>query len=72
MPGSVPFTSAIALTNVTLNYGLLIADKGVKGALLSDKGMIKGVNTYQGHCTNENLAASLNEKYVSIEELLIK
>ena len=70
MPGAVPYTSTIALTNVTSNYGLLIANNGVKKATELDKGLLKGVNTFEGYCTNENVCHALNETYKNIKDLL--
>ena len=70
MPGSVPYTSTIALTNVTLPYGLMIANNGVKKALELTKGLVPGVNTYLGYCTNKNLAGSLGIEYTDLNELL--
>ena len=59
MPGAVPYTSTIALTNATLGYGLLIANNGVDKACKIDLGLAKGVNTINGKCVNENVAVSL-------------
>jgi alanine dehydrogenase len=44
MPGAVPNTSTHALNNATLRYGLAIADKGWKQAVLDDAALAKGVN----------------------------
>ena len=70
MPGSVPYTSTIALTNVTEQYGLLIANNGIKTAIELAPGLKPGVNTYNGCCTNKNLAKSLNLRYTRLSELL--
>ena len=70
MPGSVPFTSTIALTNVTEPYGLLIANNGIKKAIELEPGLKPGVNIYNGHCTNKNLAQSLNLEYKDLKKLL--
>lgn len=48
MPGAVPRTSTIALTNVTLTYGLAIATKGVEKALAEDPALKKGLNILDG------------------------
>jgi alanine dehydrogenase len=48
MPGAVPRTSTIALTNVTLTYGLAIATKGVEKALADDPALRKGLNILEG------------------------
>ena len=44
MPGAVPYTSTIALTNVTLSYVLKLADKGWKEACDTDASLAKGLN----------------------------
>lgn len=63
MPGAVPRTSTIALTNATLQYGLAIAANGLEAACKADPGLALGVNTYNGRCTNENVAQSLGLPY---------
>ena len=56
MPGAVPYTSTMALTNATLKYGLMIADNGLEKACGMDAGLKKGVNIYSGECTYMNVA----------------
>lgn len=63
MPGAVPRTSTIALTNATLRYGLAIANHGLEDACRRDPGLAMGVNTHQGRCTNQNVAESLGVTY---------
>lgn len=63
MPGAVPRTSTIALTNATLRYGLAIAEHGLEDTCRRDRGLAMGVNTYQGRCTNKNVAQSLGLEY---------
>jgi alanine dehydrogenase len=63
MPGAVPFTSTFALTNATLNYGLAIADKGLEKAAADDPAIMKGINIYNGACTNKSVAALYNLPY---------
>jgi alanine dehydrogenase len=48
MPGAVPRTSTIALTNVTVPYALLIANKGYAKACLDNEALCKGINTLDG------------------------
>ena len=48
MPGAVPHTSTVALTNATLRYGLMLADLGIEKAARKDHGLANGVNTYYG------------------------
>ncbi len=70
MPGAVPYTSTIALTNSTLRYGLMLADHGVKKATEMNAGLANGVNICFGKCTNRNVAESLNLDYTELTEAL--
>ena len=70
MPGAVPRTSTFALTNATLPYALKLANKGFLEAISSDPGLKEGVNTYNGHCTYEAVAAAQSIPYSSLESLL--
>lgn len=56
MPGAVPRTSTIALTNTTLSYGVKIANMGIEEAAKSDTGLKKGINIYKGACTYDKVA----------------
>ena len=70
MPGAVPRTSTFALTNVTLPYALVIADKGLHKAIQEDPALKKGVNTYGGKLTNREVAAAQDRDFTNIDELL--
>jgi len=70
MPGSVPRTSTFALTNVTLRYGLELADRGFQIALTHNPALALGVNTYAGHVTHPAVAKDLDYPYRPLEELL--
>ena len=72
MPGAVPRTSTIALTNVTMTYALQIANKGVKNAVLSNPALKLGVNTANGSITYEAVAKDLGYDYTPVEEALEK
>ena len=48
MPGAVPYTSTIALTNVTLSYIIKIANNGWKKACENDRSLSKGLNIVNG------------------------
>jgi alanine dehydrogenase len=63
MPGAVPQTSAAALNNATLPYGLALADHGL-GAIRADKGLLNGLNIHKGHVTSEAVAESLGLDWV--------
>ena len=56
MPGAVPRTSTIALTNATLKYGLEIAGKGLEEAAKANPAIRAGINTYMGRLVNRNVA----------------
>ena len=56
MPGAVPRTATFALTNVTLGYGLTIADKGLEQALADDPAIRRGLNLYRGCVTYKAVA----------------
>ncbi|MFN4274394.1 MAG: alanine dehydrogenase [Aliihoeflea sp.] len=58
MPGAVPVTSAAALNNATLHYGLQLADRGMK-ALLDDQHLRNGLNVHKGRITNAAVAEAL-------------
>lgn len=72
MPGAVPRTSTIALTNVTVPYALQIANKGVKQAILENNALYKGVNVAGGAITYEAVARDLGYEYVPVEKALEK
>ena len=72
MPGAVPRTSTIALTNVTVPYALQIANKGVKKAVAENHALKLGVNVAAGHITYEVVAKDLGYEYVSVEQALEK
>ncbi|MBK8906439.1 MAG: alanine dehydrogenase [Rhodospirillales bacterium] len=64
MPGSTPSTSTYALNNVTLPYGLALADKGYKAALLENPNFREGLNVCRGKVTHKAVADDLGYKYV--------
>ncbi|HCF55646.1 MAG TPA: alanine dehydrogenase [Bacillus sp. (in: Bacteria)] len=72
MPGAVPRTSTIALTNVTIPYALEIANKGVQEAIFENNALKLGVNMLNGEVTCEVVAKELGYACVSIEEALAK
>jgi alanine dehydrogenase len=72
MPGAVPRTSTIALTNVTVPYALQIANKGAQKALMDNPSLKAGLNTAAGYVTYEAVAHDLGYDYVPAEEALEK
>jgi alanine dehydrogenase len=63
MPGAVPRTSTVALTNATLPYVRSLADLGWQGALARDPGLARGLNVHNGQITHEAVARDLGFKY---------
>ena len=70
MPGAVPRTSTIALTNATLSYGLQIANKGLEQACKDNDVIYSAINTYDGKLTCKNVADSYNEGYTDPRSLI--
>jgi alanine dehydrogenase len=70
MPGAVPYTSTIALSNSTFRYGMLMADHGLEAAAAMDAGLANGINIYAHKCTNLNVAKSLGLEYVPARDLM--
>jgi alanine dehydrogenase len=70
MPGAVPNTSTLALTNSTLRYGLAIADKGWKQAVADDAALAKGVNVLEGKVTYQPVAEAHGLDFVELSSLL--
>ncbi|MGE0241130.1 MAG: alanine dehydrogenase [Parvibaculaceae bacterium] len=70
MPGGVARTSTYALNNVTLPFGLKIADKGYKQALLEDHHLRAGLNVCRGKVTYKAVADDLGYEYVPAEKAL--
>lgn len=69
MPGAVPRTSTIALTNATLRYGLEIAASGLEGACKRQNTLYSAVNTYDGNCTYQNVADGFDMAYTDVKTL---
>ncbi|QWH19637.1 alanine dehydrogenase [Bacillus mycoides] len=72
MPGAVPRTSTLALTNVTVPYAVQIANKGYKEACLGNAALLKGINTLDGYVTFEAVAEAHGLQYADAKELLEK
>ncbi|GIN61867.1 alanine dehydrogenase [Robertmurraya siralis] len=72
MPGAVPRTSTIGLTNVTVPYALQIANKGVHKAVFENHALKCGVNVAAGTITYEAVAKDLGYDYVDVDNALKK
>lgn len=70
MPGAVPQTSTMALTNVTVPYALQIADKGYQNACLENEALLKGINTLNGYITHKAVAEALQLEYREAKTVL--
>jgi len=67
MPAAVARTSTLALTNATLPYALMIADKGWKKALKDDPALFKGLNVCDGKVVYAPVAEAFDLEYCPIE-----
>ena len=70
MPAIVPNTSTYALTNSTLTYGLELANRGFPQALLRNKALAKGLNTFDGKVTYEGVAGAFNLPFTPVDEVI--
>jgi alanine dehydrogenase len=71
MPGAVPYTSTLALTNATLPYVLQLANKGWKAACLAREDLKKGLNVVQGHVVYKGVAEAWNLPLTAVDQLLL-
>lgn len=70
MPGAVPYTSTLALTNVTIKYALDLANKGVEKAMQDDPALAKGINTIDGKLVYEAVAEAFKLPHTPLENVL--
>jgi len=70
MPGAVPFTSTIALTNATLPYAVELANKGWEKAVQTNSELKHGLNMVDGLITYKNVADTFHMKYTPVETIL--
>jgi alanine dehydrogenase len=70
MPGAVPRTSTIALTNATLPYTRLLAREGAESAIRKNPSLADGVNVYNGKITYKAVAESQAREYTPLADLL--
>lgn len=67
IPGAVPNTSTLALTNATLRYAVALADKGWKQACKDDSALAKGLNIVEGKIVFKPVADVFNLKYEELK-----
>ena len=68
MPGAVPQTSAAALNNATLPYGLALANNGaaaLESSTETGRGLLAGLNVHEGKVTSQAVTESLNLEFVA-------
>lgn len=70
MPGAVPNTSTLALTNATLNYGLILADMGWKEACKQSEPLRKGLNIVDGKVVYKGVAEAFDLPYTNVNDVL--
>lgn len=70
MPGAVPRTSTMALTNATLPYAVEIANKGWMRALVENQEIKRGANVIDGHVTYQAVAEAFDLEYTPVKQLL--
>ena len=71
MPGAVPYTSTLALTNATLPYALKLANLGWKKACQQNADLQKGLNVISGKVVYKAVADSFNLPFTSVNEFLV-
>ncbi len=70
MPGAVPYTSTLGLTNVTLPYAVALANKGWKQAVKDDAELLKGVNIVEGTIVYEDVADAFGMDWSTVDSML--
>ena len=70
MPGAVPHTSTLALTNATFPYLLRIANLGAREALRQDAGLAEGLNTWLGKLTYRGVGESQQRPWTAVASVV--
>jgi alanine dehydrogenase len=70
MPGAVPYTSTLALTNATLPYAIQLADKGWKKAAQENPDLVPGLNVINGEIVYEAVAQAFDMPYTPVDKYL--
>ena len=70
MPGAVPYTSTIALTNATLPYALQLADNGWKEACKTNPELKLGLNVVNGKVVYKGVAEAFDLEYTEVNSIL--
>jgi len=67
MPGAVPYTSTLALTNATLPYAMQLADKGWVRACQDNRELLLGLNIIKGDIVYEAVAQAFDLPFIAVE-----
>ncbi|MNE90636.1 Alanine dehydrogenase [compost metagenome] len=70
MPGAVPYTSTLALTNATLPYVIKLANKGWVDACQNDEELRKGLNVISGQIVYKPVADAFGMNFTPVENYL--
>src|ERR671914_257554 len=70
MPGAVPFTSTLGLTNATFPYTLALADQGFEKAIAESEELRRGLNIYKGEITYKAVAEAFDLPFVNSRRLI--
>lgn len=70
MPGAVPYTSTLALTNATLPYAVRLANYGWKKACLDNPDLRNGLNIIEGHVVYKAVAEAFNLPFREVKEFV--
>ncbi len=70
MPGAVPRTSTLGLTNVTLPYAVKLANEGFENAAKTNPALARGFNTIKNQVSHQGVAESLGYPYAPIESFM--
>ena len=70
MPGAVPYTSTLALTNATLPYAIQLANKGWQKACAQNEDLKKGLNVVNGKVVYKAVADSFGLEFTSVTDIL--
>jgi alanine dehydrogenase len=70
MPGAVPYTSTLALTNATLPYAIQLAEKGWKKACAENNELKLGLNVVSGKVVYKGVSEAFGLAYTPVEEVL--
>jgi alanine dehydrogenase len=70
LPGAVPVSSTLAVTNATLPYALALADRGWRAAASDDPALAAGLNVCDGRVTHAAVAAALGLEHTPVEDVL--